>query len=40
MREGVEQDILIPSWDIHTALDGDQAMSVSKAKSTAAKPVR
>jgi ribonuclease R len=32
MREGVEQDILIPSWDIHTALDGDQAMVRLKGK--------
>jgi ribonuclease R len=32
MREGVEQDILIPSWDLHTALDGDQAMVRLKGK--------
>ena len=32
MREGVEQDILIPSWDLHTALDGDQVMVRLKGK--------
>ncbi|MEW5794904.1 MAG: ribonuclease R [Candidatus Zixiibacteriota bacterium] len=32
MREGVEPDILIQSWDLHTALDGDQAMVRLKGK--------
>ena len=32
MREGVEKDILIPSWDLHTALDGDQVMVRLKGK--------
>ena len=26
LREGDQQDILIPSWELHTALDGDQVM--------------
>ncbi len=32
IREGEEVDLLIPSWDAHTALDGDQVMARLKGK--------
>jgi ribonuclease R len=32
IREGEEQDLLIPSWDAHTALDGDQVMARLKGQ--------
>jgi ribonuclease R len=33
IREGEEQDILIPSWELQTALDGDQVMVRLKGES-------
>jgi ribonuclease R len=32
IREGEETDLLIPSWDVHTALDGDQVMARLKGQ--------